>query len=258
MRAARVSLVLLAGVSLAVGVAVRPAAAQSPAPTPPQPTGIRVSGQGVVTAPPDIAVLNVGASVRRETPGEAFDRAEQLVNALFATLRANGVSERDIQTRELSLFLEPTSPRTPEEPPPPPAWRARYAVSVKLREFGRIGPVVSQAVAALAEGAELHGIVFTIEDRDPLIARAREAAAADARAKAETLARGLGARLGQLLSAQEVFSPTPAPVRVPTPAPLPTGAPFPQAQPPIQVSPGELTITVTVEALFAIVPAPVQ
>lgn len=38
----------------------------------------------------------------------------------------------------------------------------------------------------------------------------------------------------------------------------PAGAVFPAGQPPIQVSPVELTITVTVEAFFAIVPEPVQ
>lgn len=256
MHVLRILLPIAATFVLGAVLTARPAGAQAPPPSPPGPTGIRVTGQGVVTAAPDVAVVTLGASVRRETAGEAFDRAEQLVSALFAVLQTNGVPERDIQTRDVSLFLERLPPRTPEEPPPPPAWRARYFLTVKLRDFDRIGRVIGEGVAALEEAAELQGVVFRIDNPDPLIARARAAAAANAREKAELLARGLGARLGQLLSAQELFSPTPTPVPVPRPA-VPPGALVTASVPePPPVAPGELSVTVTVEAFFAIEPGP--
>jgi uncharacterized protein YggE len=251
-----------------------------PAPTlPPGATGtLRVTGQGVVTATPDVAILHVGAAVLRDTPDEAFTRAEMLVVALTDGLKAGGVPDKDIRTSELSLFEEPQPPICPPPPPPapapavpttpvappqcqpqPPKWRARHFLTVKLRDFSKIGTIVGDAVAALDGEGQLGGIVFTVEDTTPLADQARAAAADDARAKAQTLATHLGVRLGDVISVQEFSSPPPTPLR-PTPlaTAVPARTPMPAPLAPIvaPINPGELTITVSVEVVYAIEESP--
>ena len=250
-------IVLAAAIVLALTLDVRSAPAQTPEPR----TGIRVIGQGQVTAQPDVAVLTLGASVRRDRPDAAFDRVERLMAAAMEVFRANGVAERDIRTLELSLFQE-FRPGTQEEPEPVfLGWRARHTVSVRMRDFARIGRIVGDAVAALEDAGELHGISFTVENPDALIAQAREAAIRDARQKAERMAAGLGARLGTVTFAQETSAPFPGavpfatPVRTPTPAAVPRGA-FPVV--PAQISPGEQVFSVTIEVHFAIEGVPLS
>lgn len=227
-------------------------AAAQPARANDQPTGIRVRGQGVITARPDVAFLGIGASVRRDTAGAAFDQAESLVAALTDSLKANGVAERDIQTRQFTLSPE-FGRSTDNNPPPITGWRAVHTLSVKLRDFSRIGRTIDDGVGALGGEAVLQGISFAIEDTDALAARARATAIANARSKAEETAAAAGVRLGAITAIQEVSSPPPTPVRsaeapLRAPAAAPTGAQSVAAE----IAPGELTVSVIVDVIFAI------
>lgn len=217
-----------------------------------QPARIHVRGQAVVAAPPDVAFLTLGASVHRPTAGEAFTRAEELVAALTASLRANGVAERDIQTRQFSLSPE-YGRSVGDRPPPIVGWRAIHTLTAKLRDFARIGTTIDQAVGALGDEALVQGIQFAIEDTNALAARARAEAVADARRKAEDLATRAGVRLGRLLLLQEVSSPPPTPTREAALARSVTALPPAAGQgASVDISPGELRITVEIEAIFAI------
>ena len=253
MRARRLFVTFLAVMMLTSGLGLGLAGAQ----TPEQRTGLRVIGQGQVSAQPDIAVVSLGASVLRERPDVAFERTEQLIAAAIAAMQAQGVAERDITTTQLSLFQQ-FRPGTQENPEPVfLGWQARHFLSVKVRDFSRLGRVVAGAVAALEDAGELQGVTFTVEDNEALIARARDAAFADARAKAERAAARLGFRLGSVVYVQELSGPIPSPQRVPTPAPtpavLPTGARPPT---PAQITAGELVFNVTVEVHWSIEGAP--
>lgn len=237
-RAAAFALALLP-LALATLGTPRPALAQE------LESGVHVQGQGVVAARPDVATLAVGASVRRPSASEAFNRAAELITNLTTVLRAGGVPDSDIQTRQLTLT--PEFGRAPEGAPPPiVAWRATHILAVRLRDFTRIGRLIDDAVQALGDEALLQGISFGIEDTAPLAARARAAAMADARAKAEDLAARAGVRLGRVLAIDEVSAPAPAPQRLPAPAPVAGQVSA------IEVAPGEQTVTVLVRVRYAI------
>lgn len=214
-----------------------------------QPAGLRARGQGVVSARPDVAILEIGANVRRDTAGAAFERASAAVAALTDSLRANGVEERDVQTRQFNLSPE-YSRGADDSTPRVVGWRATQTVSVKLRDFSRLGRVIDDAVAALGVEATLGGISFAIEDTNALATRARADAVANARAKAEEMAALAGVRVGRLISLQEITSPAPTPVQ----NDLARGGATPSfaAAPLTQISAGELNVTVIVDAIFAI------
>lgn len=239
----------LPAVAVTVGLLTLAGAGPRTAAAGEQPSGIRVRGQGVVTARPDIAFLTLGASVRRDTAGEAFNRAQEVTAALTDTLKANGVEERDIQTRQISLSPEFGRPREGEQPPIT-GWRATNTVTVKLRQIDRIGPIIDASVRALGSDGVVQGISFAIEDTNALAAQARAAALDDARAKAEEIAARAGVRLGRVTYIEETSSPSPRPVggeARDAALALPAAAPVPA-----QISPGEQTITVTVDVIYEI------
>lgn len=243
MRLSRLLAVALAAAVLPAAVQVQSARAQE------QPRGIRVSGQGVVTAPPDVAFLTLGASVRRDTAGEAFTRAEELVAALTDVLKGAGVADRDIQTRQFSLTPE-YGRSVDNQPAPLIGWRAVHTVAVKLRDFTTIGATIDQSVRALGAEALVQGISFGIEDTNALIARARDAAIADARSKAEALAGRLGVRVGRLVYVAETSSPPPTPTQTATDGVVAAPA-FGVARSAV-ISTGEQSLTVSVECIFDI------
>jgi uncharacterized protein len=232
-----------------------PASAQTQTTQPPT-EGIRVRGQGVIAAPPDVAVLSVGASVERPTAREAFTRANQLIAALLQSLRANGVLERDMQTQQYNLGpvmrRPPSNPANPNPPEELVGWRASQMLAVKLRDFDRIADTIDDAVMALEDASVVRGITFAIEDTNVLVARARAAAIQNARDRASELASEAGVQVGEIISLQEVSAPAPTTIRDTEP-PAPSPAALAAVRPAEEgVSPGERTLSVVVEVVFAI------
>ena len=66
-------------------------------------TGIWVSGQGRVTAAPDLAILNLGVEAFAGTVAEARGEAAVAMTQVLEALRSAGIAERDIQTRFFNI-----------------------------------------------------------------------------------------------------------------------------------------------------------
>src|SRR5207247_1212594 len=81
---------------------------------------------------------------------------------------------------------------------------AAQALTAKLRDLAAAGDLVVQVVAAGGEAARLHGLTFEVDDDSALLVQAREAAFADARAKAEQYAALAGRGLGVVRRVTEV------------------------------------------------------
>ncbi|MGE0544562.1 MAG: SIMPL domain-containing protein [Dehalococcoidia bacterium] len=210
----------------------------------PEPPQLTVQGQGVVTARPDVAIITMGAVVRRDTAEQAFTDANTAAGSLTQFLRSQGIAERDITTRQFSLSPEFTRGEGDAEPRLV-AWRGTNILSVKVRDFSTIGAVIDGAVQILGSDAQISGITFTIENTDAVAGQAREQAVAEARARAEQLAAAAGVRLIRILSITETSAPLPRPVAADVAA-------APVARAVAEVAPGEQTITVSVEVVYEI------
>ena len=66
-------------------------------------TGIWVTGRGEATSAPDLAILSLGIEALADTVAEARDQAATAMEGTVAALRANGIAERDIQTRFFNI-----------------------------------------------------------------------------------------------------------------------------------------------------------
>jgi uncharacterized protein YggE len=158
------------------------------------------------------------------------------MTAVVAALKRAGVAAKDIRTTDFSVNFE----RPAEQPPQPGQYRVRNVVEVTIRDRDRVGDVLDGALSAGA--SDVFGISFSIDDPRPLRAKAREAAVADARARAQELARASGVELGALLSLSEEGSSPPRPVAM--------RAMSLAAGPPIES--GELTVSAQVQAVYEI------
>jgi len=240
-RGSMIALLLTGGM---LTLASRRASAQ----TPPLPPHLTVTGQGIVTSRPDLALVTLGASVRRPTAAQALDRANTVVAAVNEVLRAQGIAERDITTRQFNLSAE-YGRGDGNSPPPVVGWRAVNLLTIKVRDFSKVGPLIDAAAGAMGDDGQISGISFTIEDTSALARQARDAAIADARERAQQMAAAAGVRLVRILSITETSAPPSTPQASLAAAP---GVAAARASAPTDISPGEQSLGVTVEIVYEI------
>ncbi len=154
---------------------------------------IAVSGEGSVSVLPDIARADLGTRVTGETVSEAMGQARLTMQRILDSLNQAGVADKDILTTRFAIHRERVPGRGEERQ------EERYAVTnmvgVTIRDLDRADSVLDLAIDAGAN--EVRGIRFAIEDEDEVAAEARQLAAAQARAKAQQLARLHGVTLGE-------------------------------------------------------------
>lgn len=208
-----------------------------------QPTGITVSGEGKATGKPDIAQISLGVSVLADTVQSARDRAATSLDAIISAVKKDGVAADDIQTQQFNISPEYDYSNGKQTLK---GFRVTNIVAVKLRDINKTSQVVDDAVTAGGDSTQVQGISFTIDKPDDLQRQAREAAIADAKAKAETLAKAAGISVGNPISVSEVLAGVPIPVSAGK------GLESGTTTPSTPIEPGTLDVTVSVNVTWAI------
>lgn len=204
---------------------------------------LAVSGLGEAAAAPDQAMLQIGVQADSATAAEALKSMSARIAATMARLKSGGVLEKDIQTSGLSLnprYNYQTRPQNPQII----GYTASTTLSVKLRDIAKAGALID---AAVSDGANtLGGLTFGFADTKPLENAARADAVADAKSKAEVLAKAAGVSLGPILQINDGYA-------APTPQPLyEARAASVQPQPAVPIAPGESTLSASVTLIYAI------
>ncbi len=170
---------------------------------------ITLSGKGEVKMSPDIATIYFSVTKDAATVKEAQDGAAKASNAAIAFLKTQGIDEKDIQTSGYNLnprYEYENAACTSNGYCPPGrqklvGYTVTESVTVKIRNIDTAGDIVSGLGAQGVTG--ISGPSFTVEDEDAVIAQAREKAIADAKDKADQLARQLGVRLVRIVNFSE-------------------------------------------------------
>jgi len=193
---------LLILVSGAIGGATQALAADPPVPT------VSVQGQGIVSAQPDVVILNLGVSVEAESVAAARSQAASASTAVLAVLQADGVAERDIRTVQFSI-----GPRydTVNNRQILRGYRVDNVVQVKIRALDTVGNVIDDAAAVGGDAVVVQNISFAIENTDAVAHQARLAAMQDAKSKADDYAGAIGMTAGKALTIKEETSVQPTP-----------------------------------------------
>lgn len=216
-----------------------------------QDAGIWVNGVGTVSAPPDLAELDLGVSATAETVSEARESAATAMTAIVGYLTGSGIEEKDIRTRHFSIhpqyeWQEIIRPGGRSNERVLTGYQVTNTAIVLVRDMDRASELLDGAVEAGGDVVRVNGINFTIEDTTGLARQAREKAVADAMAKAAQLAAHSGVTLGRLVLLSEVTG------GQPTPFAERTFALAADASVATPLSPGEQDVRVTVLAVFDI------
>ncbi len=184
-----------------------------------QPSSFRsfaVSGEGKVVAIPDVAQFSFGVVTEgaKDLAKITTDNTNQY-NKAVEFLKSKGIAKEDIETTESSVNPRYQTYSCVQPPiyqgadvavrPCPPAeivgYTVRKSVSVKIRDFSKIGEVMAGVVDNGAN--EIGGLNFAIDDRAKVENDAREEAISKGKEKAKAIAKAGGFRLGRLLSIDE-------------------------------------------------------
>jgi uncharacterized protein len=189
----------LLGVVVLAGCAA-PAAPVQPAPNSPSHT-ISVTGNGLASGAPDIAVAQIGVQSRNPDPAAALNDANAKMTAVMAALKELGVAEKDVQTSDFSVFAQQDIDPQTGQAKGTLTYVVDNTVSITMRDLSKVGQVLGQVVAAGANN--IYGVSYTVSDQTKLETEARDKAMADARARAEQLAKAAGVTLDQPMTISE-------------------------------------------------------
>lgn len=167
-------------------------------------SGVVVDGLGKVSGTPDVLRVTLGVSLRRADVSAVLKDANALQNRVRAALKKDGVAAKDLQTSGVNIY--PSYDKKGR--------RNGYSVSetltAKLRNLDKAGRAISDAVVAGGNSATLQGVSFALEDNVALLGQARDAAYAEAKAKAQRYADLSGRTLGEVqLVTESVSAPQP-------------------------------------------------
>lgn len=157
------------------------------------PNSIYVGADGKFEAAPDTAVLQFNVSVQEESAQAAYQHGSKDVEQVRAVLRANGVEPKVATVGFLAVQPAYEWKNGRQRPV---GYRVTTDVTLKLKDFSKIGAIVGQlADANVSESQTLH---YTLENMDDAKNKAVEDAYRRARNSAESLAHTSSRNLGDL------------------------------------------------------------
>ena len=161
---------------------------------------LTVNGEGAVDSVPDMATITMGVTSEARTAAEAMRQTSQATAAVLERLKAAGVADRDMQTRDLSL-----SPvwdnRGSSSAPKIVGFQADNTVLVRVRALDALGGILDEVIESGAN--RFQGLTFGLQEPGPALDEARRLAVADAMRKAGLLAGAAGLELGAVLELNE-------------------------------------------------------
>jgi hypothetical protein len=160
---------------------------------------IRVTGKATLSVPPEEASIDLG--IVTEAP-DAKDAARHNAEKMAAVLEAlRGKLGANARIETISYSLDPVY-RYPERSEPVLAgYSARNIVRVKELPLDKVGETIDLATTSGANSVS--NVSFGLRDEKATKARALRDAAADAKAKADTLADALGVQVLGILAVLE-------------------------------------------------------
>ena len=209
--------------------------------------GIWVTGEGTLSLEPDLALVNIGVETEAATVTEARNEAATAMAAIVAAVKAQGLEDRDIQTRSFNIF-----PRYDfvERRQVFVGYVVSNAATIKVRDLDKVGSIIDDVANAGGDATRINGISFTVEDTKPFMTQLREAAVNDALGKAQHYADLTGVALGRLVYLAETGGGAPRPQDFGATREFAMAAAAPVVE--TSISGGELELRLTVRVVFDI------
>ena len=174
-----------------------------------RPRIVSTTGQGEVSAQPDMARVTLGVDARRKTLAEARAEVTAAIDRLLALTRELKIDPRYVNATRLQVRPEYTWNDQSRKQVLQGYYVGRQ-VEVELRDLDQLGPLLERAVTAGAN--QVGDASLDSTRRKELERQAMTLAVQDAAANAGTLAQAAGARLGPVRTLNASASPPPMPM----------------------------------------------
>ncbi|MBO9711965.1 SIMPL domain-containing protein [Sphingomonas sp.] len=172
------------------------------APPRPDPRGVRpeevllqVSATGQADTTPDQARFQIGVSSIGADAQAATAANNAKMQAVMAALKALGVTDADVQTRQLTVARQDWGPNKGK-------FEANNVVEVRVRDVAKAGPAIAAATQAGVN--VMWGPNLSIADPEASGRSAYAAAYKAARARAEAYAQAAGMKVARVLRISDV------------------------------------------------------
>ncbi|MBI3362648.1 MAG: SIMPL domain-containing protein [Chloroflexi bacterium] len=205
---------------------------------------INVSGSGTAHGSPDIATAQISVVTRDEKVKIASDDNTRLMAGVISALTKVGVEDKDIQTSNFTITIQQVT-----NPDGTLSDKREFvienAVRVKFRDLSKVGEGLQDAIGAGAN--QISDIQFGVENTAALAAEAREKAMADAKARADQLAKAAGVTIDKPFTISEAYYTNYGVSQRQVAAPLSA-----DSGQPVPVQPGQISVQVDVSVTYLI------
>lgn len=162
------------------------------------PSIVTISAEGKVTAVPNIATVQIGTTTMRMTVAEAQAENTKKMNDLITAVKKEGIVDKDIKTSDYSIYPQYDWNGNKNVLS---GYNVNQTLTLKIRDTKKINTILKLAGEKGANS--ISNLNFEIDDQDSLKEQAREKAIANAKDKAEKLAKSLGVKLNKIVSFSE-------------------------------------------------------
>lgn len=189
------------------------------------------------------ASFSAGVNVVNDNKDTAVSQANDKINAIIAATKNFGIKPEDIKTENMSVYQnEESYYEDGRQKVRPGQWRVSNSVNVTLRDVTKAGQLTD--VLSKAGATNIWGPNFTLDDTDEIENQLLAGAVADARNKADIIAKSNKRSLGKLVTVTEGVGVSAVPFTSMAKEGMGGGGGI------ADVQPGSATVTKTVTAVF--------
>ncbi|GGD18580.1 SIMPL domain-containing protein [Nocardioides daphniae] len=196
---------------------------------------VTVTGIGAASAVPDRAVVRVAVSHRAAGVAEAVAGLDPAGRAVSEVVRAH-TEPGQVATTGVQVWPHHDQQGRPD------GFEASHQTRIVCDDLASASALLSALAERVGDALRVDAVALEVGDPSEAVARARELAFADARARAEHLAGLGGAALGDLVAIQEGQA-----------GPGQEGAQYARAAAQVSLEPGEQEVRVQVSGTWQLV-----
>jgi uncharacterized protein YggE len=171
-------------------------------------TKVMVTGDAIVQAQPDTAILTVSVVTQARSALEAQQDNANKSDAVVRALKNAAGAGAEVKTSGYSL--QPQRIYKEGQPPTITGYEAHNSVTVTMSDLTKVGAVIDATAQAGAN--DVAGISFTLKKDRPARDQALGDATREALSKAQVIATALGGRLVRVVEVQEEGAMRPQPI----------------------------------------------
>lgn len=168
---------------------------------------VSFSGEGKVTAKPDIAVISASIVTEAATSKAAQDDNSKKSNQITDFLEKQDIEDKDIKTTGYNIYPQ-YNYRTPK--PQITGYQVTQSLEIKVRNLDNVSAVLDGLVTAGAN--QVSNLGLQVDNPEKLKDEARAKAIEDAKDKADVLKKQVGIKLGKIVGFSENTGGYPVPM----------------------------------------------